>query len=178
MTLVDPRDVRVDVTVDETDVARVAVGKSASVSFDAIQGRPFRGKVISIAPSGTLTQGVVTYPVSISLDTRDQVLPAGLTASATITIDEKDDVLVVPNRAVRRQGRDQVVEVLGEDGTRSTRPVKTGVQNDQLVEIADGVQEGERVLIAGTTTRAPAVGGSGPGGPGVGGGGRAFVGGR
>jgi len=170
MTLIDPREVRVDVTVDETDVAKIAVGKTANITFDALPGRTFRGKVISIAPNGTLTQGVVNYPVSISIDTRNQVLPGGMTASATITIDEKNDVLVVPNRAVRRSGRDQVVDVVGADGKPLPRTVKTGVQNDQFVEISEGLSEGEQIIIASTTTRVPNVGGpggpSGPGGPG------------
>ncbi len=168
MTLVDPREVRVDVTVDETDVARVAVGKPVTITFDALPNRPFRGKVLSIAPTGTLTQGVVTYPVSISIDARNQVLPAGMTASTTITVDEKDDVLLVPNRAVRRQGREQVVEVMGEDGKAVTRAVRTGVQNEQVTEITDGVQEGEQIVIAATSTRAPNVSGPGGGGPGPG----------
>ena len=174
LTLVDPSAVRVDVTVDETDVAKVAVGKPAAVTFDALPGRPFRGKVISVAPSGTLSQGVVTYPVSIDIDTRKQSLPGGLTASATITIDEKNDVLVVPLRAVHRQGRDQVVDLVGEDGKSTARLVKTGVQNEQLVEITDGLNEGEQILVQGTTTRAPTSGGPGPGGPG---GQRVFIGG-
>jgi multidrug resistance efflux pump len=171
ITLVDPREVRVDVTVDETDVAKIAVGKSATVTFDALANRIFRGTVVAISPSGALSQGVVTYPVSISIDTRNQVVvPAGLTASATITIDEKNDTLLVPNRAIRRQGREQVVDVMGVDGKPATRTVRTGVQNDQFTEIVEGVQEGEQVVIPSTTTRAPMVGGPGggvpkPGGP-------------
>jgi HlyD family secretion protein len=174
ITLVDPNAVRVDVTVDETDVAKLSVGKSASMTFDALPGRPFRGTVSSVSPSGTLSQGVVTYPVSLSIDTRNQVLPSGLTASATIVIDEKNDVVVVPLRAVRRQGRDQMVEVVGEDGKSVSRPVKTGVQNDQFVEITDGLQEGDQIMVQGTVTRAPNAGG---GVPGAGGGTRVFVGG-
>jgi HlyD family secretion protein len=165
MTIIDPTQVRVDVTVDETDVAKIAVGKNANITFDALPNRPFRGKVISISPTGTLTQGVVSYPVSLSIDARNQVLPAGMTASTTITIDEKNDVLVVPNRAVRRQGREQVVEVIGADGKPATRPVRTGVQNDALVEVTDGLAEGDHVLIQGTTTRQPNVGPGGGGGP-------------
>ncbi len=165
MTLVDPSQVRIDVTVDETDVAKIAVGKNATITFDALPNRPFRGKVISISPTGTLSQGVVSYPVAISIDARNQALPAGMTASTTITIDEKDDVLVVPNRAVRRQGRDQIVEVVGADGKPATRTVRTGVQNDTMVEVTDGLNEGDQVLIQGTTTRAPNVGGP-AGGPG------------
>jgi RND family efflux transporter MFP subunit len=165
ITLVDPNAVRVDVTIDETDVAKVAVGKPAMITFDAVPGRALRGKVISVAPSGTLSQGVVTYPVSISVDSRNQVLPGGLTASATITIDEKNDVLIVPLRAVHRQGRDQVVDLAGADGKPAPRVVKTGVQNDQFVEITDGLQEGDQLMIQSTTTRAPTGGGPGvPGG--------------
>jgi HlyD family secretion protein len=175
LTLVDPSAVRVDVTVDETDVAKLAVGKPATMTFDALPGRPFRGSVISVSPSGTLSQGVVTYPVSISIDTRNQVLPAGLTASANIVIDEKNDVVVVPLRAVRRQGREQVVEVVGEDGKSTNRAVRTGVQNDQFVEITDGLQEGEQILVQGTVTRAPSTGGPGPGGIPTGGGGARVV---
>jgi HlyD family secretion protein len=165
MTLVDPSQVRIDVSVDETDVAKVAVGKSASLTFDALPGRPYRGSVIAVSPTGTLSQGVVSYPVSLSIDARNQVLPSGLTTSATITIDEKSDVLVVPLRAVRRQGREQTVDVMGEDGKPVTRPIKTGVQSDQLIEITDGLQEGDQVVVQSTTTRAPSGGGPGLPGP-------------
>jgi HlyD family secretion protein len=166
ISLVDPREVRVDVTIDETDVAKITVGKSARITFDALPGRNFNGKVTSIAPSGTVTQGVVSYPMSISIDNRNQILPAGLTASATVVIDEKTDVLVAPVRAVRRQGRDQVVDIPAPDGAKpAQRVVKTGVQNDQFVEITDGLQEGEQIVISGTTTRTPNNGRGLPGGP-------------
>jgi HlyD family secretion protein len=174
ITLIDPSAVRVDVTVDETDVAKVAVGKSATLTFDALPGRPFRGSVISVSPNGTLSQGVVTYPVSLNIDARGQVLPGGLTASANIIIDEKNDTLVVPLRAVRRQGRDQVVELVGEDGKTITTPVTTGVQNDQVVEVTNGLQEGQQIMVQGTTTRVPNAGGGRLPGPG---GGAVFVGG-
>lgn len=164
ITLVDPSAVRIDVTVDEADVAKLAVGKPATITFDALPGRPFRGNVISVAPTGTLSQGVVTYPVSINIDSRNQVLPGGMTASATIIIDEKTNVVAVPLRAVRRAGREQVVDVIGADGKPAPRTVRTGVQNDQLVEITDGLQEGEQIAVQGTTVRS---GGPGiPGGPG------------
>jgi len=73
--------------------------------------------------------------------------------------------LIVPLRAVRRQGRDQVVEVAGDDGKTAPRVVKTGVQNDQFTEITDGLQDGDQIMITGTTTRVPTGGGPGvPGG--------------
>jgi multidrug efflux pump subunit AcrA (membrane-fusion protein) len=71
-------------------------------------------------------------------------------------------VLTVPLRAIRRQGRAQVVEVVGEDGKTTPRPVRVGVQNDQVAEIIDGLADGDQILVPTTTTRALNV----PGGPG------------
>jgi multidrug efflux pump subunit AcrA (membrane-fusion protein) len=87
-----------------------------------------------------------------------------LTAAATIVVTRKDDVLNVPLRAVRRQGREEVVDVVAEDGTSISRPVRLGVQNDQAVEIVEGLTEGEQIRVPTTTTRAPNVT-AGPGGP-------------
>lgn len=167
IVLIDPREVRVDVTVDESDVARIQPGKPVQITFDALPGQNFRGEVLSVSPNSTLTQGVVTYPVTIGLmGRRDQVIPAGLTASTQITIDQVENALLVPSRAVRRVGRQSVVDVVQEDGTTAQRQVRTGVSGEQMVEIVEGLQEGDRVLIPTTTTRAPSTGpGLGAGGP-------------
>jgi hypothetical protein len=95
--------------------------------------------------------------------------PAGLTAAVTIVVARQDDVLNVPLRALHRQGRAETVDVVGEDGKTAARPVRIGVQNDQSVEIVEGLSEGEQILVPTTTTRAPNVNGPGgprPGGPG------------
>jgi HlyD family secretion protein len=212
ITLVDPNEVRVDVTVDESDLAKLHLGQRASINFDALPNQLFVGTVIAISPSSTVTQGVVTYPVSLSIEParfgpngnvagtplaptggqgqrqfqgqgqgqgqgqqqrqqqrqqqQEQASrpPAGLTAAVTIVVARQDDVLNVPLRAVHRQGREQTVDVVGEDGKTISRPVRVGVQNDQSVEIVDGLAEGEQILVPTTTTRAPNVG-PGPGGP-------------
>jgi HlyD family secretion protein len=168
VALIDPADVRINATVDEVDVAKLAPGKPAEISFDALPERRFRGTVVAVAPSGVLQSGVVTYPITVSLNARDATLPSGLTAALTIFVNQKDGVLVVPLRAIRRQGRDQVVDVLTADGKTEPRPIQVGLATDQLAEIVDGLQEGEQVLVAGTTTapvRPGSLPGANPGGP-------------
>lgn len=165
ITLVDTRRTRVDVSVDESDIAKIAPGKTAQISFDALPDRRFTGEVIGIAPSATVTQGVATYTVQVSIDSADQAVPVGLTANVNVVTARKDDTLFVPNRAVRRNGRNQVVDVLV-DGRAQPRNVTTGLANDTVTEITQGVQEGETVLIPATTTQQPRVGGFG--GPPVG----------
>ncbi|MBI4505767.1 MAG: HlyD family efflux transporter periplasmic adaptor subunit [Chloroflexi bacterium] len=188
--LVDPREVRMDVSVYEIDVAKVQPGTLATVTFDAFRDRTYPATVTAIAPSGVANQGVVTFQVSLSVDparfsssnttdastgaaapgtsggpnaavgAQPQVLPVGLTASVVIAIAQKEGVLAVSRRAIKTEGADKTVEVLLPDGTTETRVIKTGLVGDQLTEITDGLAEGEQVVVPTTTTRAPSVGGA------------------
>ena len=166
ITLVDTKQTRVDVSVDESDIAKLAPGKTAQISFDALPDRRFTGTVIGIAPSATVTQGVATYTVQVSIDAGNQTVPVGLTANVNVVTAQKDDTLYVPNRAIRRNGRNQVVEVQTQPGKTEQRIVSTGLANDTITEITDGLDEGETVIIPATTTQVPRVGGFGGGPPG------------
>ena len=164
LTLIDPKATRVDISVDETDIARLAPGKPATITFDALADKRYTGKVIGIAPNATVQQGVATYTVSVSIDNPDQPLPAGLTANVAVVVAQKENVVLVPNRAIKRQGRNQVVDVLVGDKPE-TRQIKTGLGNEQVTEVVEGVAEGDMVVIPTTTTQTPRVGPFGGGGP-------------
>jgi HlyD family secretion protein len=170
VTLVDPSALRVDVTVDESDIARVQRDQRAEITFDALEGGRFDGKVLGVAPTATVTQGVATYTVQVSIDNPSRPIPIGLTANVAIVTTEKSGVLLIPNRALKRQGREQVVDVLV-DGKTETRPVQAGLSNDQVTEVTRGVAEGDTVLIPSTTAAQP----RGFGGPGGGFGGPAIA---
>ena len=164
ITIVDPSQIRIDVQVDESDIPLVDVGQHASVTFDALGARPFDGLITAISPSGSTTQGVVGYQVGIELRNVRGVRP-GMTATAQIVTDEHDDVLLVPNRAVSRQGNSRVVQLATPNGPQS-RVVEVGLSNDQSTEITSGLVEGDTVLLPATAAR-PSVPGAGtaPGGP-------------
>ena len=137
--------------MDEIDVAKLAVGQRAEITFDALRDSVFQGQVAAISPSGTAQQGVVTYPVSIDMEVpADVTIPAGLTANAKVLIRQKPDVLAVPSRAVRRQDEDQVVDVVVDGGTE-TRIIHVGLTNEQLSEVLDGLSEGEAVVVPTTS---------------------------
>jgi hypothetical protein len=155
-------------------VAKVKAGMPAQVTFEALPDQRLQGRVVGVGLAGTATQGVVTYPISISVQTSEP-LPSGLTATASIVTSQRDDVLEVPNRAVRTQGRNRIVEVItGEtkngQPVRETRQVQIGISNEQVSEVLAGLNEGDRVVIPTTTTaaaRVPSLGGGfgGAGGP-------------
>jgi hypothetical protein len=140
------------------------------LTFDALPNRRFQGQVAAIAPSGTTTQGVVGYLVSVNLSNAQGVLP-GMTAAAQITTAERSDVLMVPNRALSRatgqaaQGQGQAarnLQVLTDRGVE-TRTVRIGMANDQNTEIVSGLDEGDQVVLPTTTARASVPGASSAG---------------
>ena len=152
----------VDVEVSEVDINNVSVGQPASLSFDAILDRDYRGEVVEVATSGNNVSGVVNFTVTVELTDADNLVKPGMTAAVNITVDETQDVLLVPNRAVRVSDGARVVYLLVNE-----QPVKTeltlGPSSDTMSAIAGGeVNEGDIVIL-----NPPAEFGPG-GGPGAG----------
>lgn len=149
--LVDTKTIRMTGIIDEIDITRVAVGQDAILTVDALPGQKLNGSVRFVSPFGTLEAGVVNFPVEIYLDKSENVdlLRGGLTATADIITGKRDNVLMVPNRAIKGLAGDFWVDVVTDASTATTekRPVKTGLQNKKSTEIISGLKEGEQVLI-------------------------------
>jgi len=89
------------VDVDEADIGRVRVGQSAAFRVDAYPDRTFASRVTEIRSTPKTSNGVVTYQTVLSVDNAERLLRPGMTATATITVDEVADALLVPNAALR-----------------------------------------------------------------------------
>lgn len=170
VTLVDSKVLRVDLIVDETDVGKIALGQGVAVTFEALAGQRFPGTVKVVAPTATVQSGVVNYAVQVQLAPGTTMVRPGMTATASITTASREDVIVVPNRAIRTVQRNKTVDVQTASGATETRQVQVGLANDSQTEILSGLSVGERVVLPTTTIRSISAGpGGGPGGP-VGGG--------
>lgn len=101
----DLSEMQVDTSLDEADIGRIAVGQDASFTVDAYPGRTFTGKVDEIRKAPLIQQNVVTYTVVVSADNFDLALLPGMTASVQIVVEERPEVLNVPNAALRFQPR-------------------------------------------------------------------------
>lgn len=169
------------VALNEVDVSKVKVDQKATLTFDAIDGLTIAGKVSDIDTVGTVSQGVVTYTVTITFDTQDDRVKSGMSVSSAIITNMKQDVLMVPNSAVKVQGNAHYVELFdtplfstatSTSGTNAGVPsaipprqqlVEVGLSNDTMTEVASGLKEGEQVVsrtITGTgakTTQAPSI---------------------
>jgi HlyD family secretion protein len=97
----DLRAMQVHANVDEADIGRVVSGQEVSFAVDSFPGRSFQGRVVDIRKMPQSTQNVVAYTVVISADNDDLLLLPGMTANARILVQERDDVLRVPNAAIR-----------------------------------------------------------------------------
>ena len=137
---------RVRINVDENDIGMLEVGQPADLTFAALDDREYKGKVAWIAVQGVVDQGLVTFPVDISLDEPDEHLRAGLTADVEILVAEARNVIVVPKAAVQTTPRGGVVFVAAADGSASRRVVQTGLSNRLRVEVVSGLEAGELVM--------------------------------
>jgi len=133
-----------EISLNEVDISKVKVGQKATLTFDAISELSITGEVADVDAIGTVTQGVVNYSVKIAFDTQDERIKSGMSVSAAVITDTKQDVLLVPNAAVKSNG-EQYVEVL-ENNISRNQTVEVGLSNDTMTEIKSGLKEGDKVV--------------------------------
>lgn len=157
--LISLQTLRVDASVDETDMVKLAVGQTVSVTLDSISGLALPAVVTAVAPNATNQSGVVTYQVQMTLTKLDPRLRAGLTATASVIVQQRENVLMVPNRAIRINRNIRSVQLANNGGTVE-KQVTVGMSNDSFTEITAGLAEGDRVVIVTTATNQPLSGGT------------------
>ncbi len=146
--LIDLTSMELSAEVDEIDIAEVKPGQKAIIEVDALPAIQLEGEVISISPLAKEESGLVLYEVTIALATPvDSRLRVGMSATADIVLDEQNNVLLVPNRAIKQdsQGNPMVKVMVNEQ--IEERPVVTGISDGFETEIVVGLDEGEVVVI-------------------------------
>jgi len=146
VTVVDLGRLEVHAFVDETDIGKVQVGQQTVFTVDAFPAREFTGKVVAIYPKALVQLNVVTYDVVVAIENPDGVLRPDMTTNVTVVVAQRDQVLAIPNQAVRREDGDRVAYVL-EAGRPLRRVIKTGWRDKTHTEILGGLREGDRVIV-------------------------------
>ena len=176
---------QIDTNVDESDIARAAKGQTVIFTVDAWPAKTFKGVVSQVRNAPIITQNVVTYDVVILVDNRELMLKPGMTANVTILVKKFENVLKIPNAAMRYRPADkskepgggtqgkkkeplgQRVYVIGKDGKLQPVSIKTGASDGTYTELTEGtLKEGDSLV----TGEAPKGGASRSGGspPGMG----------
>jgi HlyD family secretion protein len=148
MSLIDRSTLHVDLTLNENDVAQVALGQHVDLTIDAIDDWKAQGTIDYIAPAAKEVNGVVTYGVRVALPDSDQRVKVGMTANLVIRTAAKDAVLLVPNSALLPKGAGRAVQVPNADGTTREVDVQIGLSDGTNTEIVSGLSEGDRVVSA------------------------------
>jgi HlyD family secretion protein len=134
-------------TVDEIDVGRLREGMPVSISVGALPGAAVPGELSRISLKARVDGSATVFPVEITLAAMEEIrLRAGFSANAEIIMDERVDVLLLPERVVTFEGDSAWVEVPGPGGARERRAVRTGLSDAIRVEVVSGLAEGEVVL--------------------------------
>lgn len=146
--LVDMSQLYVLTGISEIDINQVKIGQLVTITFDAVRGRNYLGKVNEIGEAGTVTQGFTTFPVKITLVDPDEQIHPEMTAAVSIITQQVEDVLLIPNRATRLiNGNGRIVYVL-RNGQPVMVPVELGISDEINSQLISGdIQEGDRLFL-------------------------------
>ena len=150
MTLGDVSEVYVKGKVDEADISKVYLGQRARIVVESLKDKKFEGKVTKISPMGVEKDNVTTFEVKVSIQNPTGELKANMTANAKIIMDEKHDVLQIPEAAViYDKDRHTFVETPapGTKTGKQKQAVTLGISNGVKTELVSGLKEGKQVVL-------------------------------
>lgn len=145
-------------TFNEVDIAKIKEGQKADLTFDALEDIKLTGTVSDVDSTGTTSAGVVYYTVQIAFDSENESIKPGMSVTADIILENKENVLVVPNSAIKTFGENNYVEILeniddnimivdaNEKNTPVRKNIKIGVSDDSNTEIISGLSENDSII--------------------------------
>jgi len=151
LTLGDMNEVFFEGRVDETDIGKVFEGQKAQVRVDAFRDDPLPGAVIRIAPLGEKEDNVIGFEVRVAINDPRRILRAQMSANAEIIVEEKREILIIPENAIiydkDRNTFAELFDAEAEGQKRRTR-IEIGISNGTRTQVTSGLEEGDRVVKA------------------------------
>jgi len=155
ITIIDPTKLEMWIYVDETDIGRTKPGMKITYWVDTFRDKRFNGKIDMVYPQPEIKDNIVYYLAIVKIDPKDTVfLRPEMTTHVRIIVEEKTDVLVIPNNAVRFEEGKTVVYLKGKDKTEA-KQVTLGIRDDKFTEIVKGLNEGETIVIPTVVKKPP-----------------------
>ncbi len=144
----------ISINLNEVDVDKIQPEQTVNLVFDAKRGKTYKGHVVSVALVGENNAGVITYNTRIAIDDEDNNIKPGMTVTASISTQKHENVLTVPNNAIKPYKNAKAVLVPGAGGDKVNGkilpfhyiPVRTGIKGVSRTEVISGVTDGEKVV--------------------------------
>lgn len=133
--------------VDETDIAQIKVGQSAVITLDAYPNNPVPGKVVHVAYDATVTNNVTTYVCDVLPDQVPEFMRSGMTSNVSIVVSKKENVLTLPLTAIIMDQEGSRIRLKQNEEKSSIIPVETGSDDGKRIEITNGLNDGDIVLV-------------------------------
>ena len=146
ISLVDTTDIEMRGFIDEIDIAIVKLSQETNIILDALPDEEVQGSVAFISPVGTILAGVVSYDTTITLENPVAELRDGMSATAEVIIERRDDVLLIPNRAIQGTLEKPMILVLVDEQIEE-REITLGLTDGINTEVLSGLEEGEEVVL-------------------------------
>jgi HlyD family secretion protein len=127
----------------------VFIDQDATLTFDAVLGRTdhYHGKVVKVSQAGDTVQGVVSFTVTVELTDADEYVKPGMTAAVNIVIEEVNDVILLPNRAVRLVNNERVVYLLVDGMPKSINVTLGSTDGINSVLVTGDIKEGDPIIL-------------------------------
>lgn len=137
------------VPFSETDIAKISPGQSATIEVNSVRGRTYSGTVARVDEIGTTISGVVRYRVYISLSNADDKLRPGMGADIDIITKKEDNVLSVPNSAIKPYQNGKAVRVYNQKSKKIEYvPVEIGIKGKENTQIIKGLSDGQEIVLS------------------------------
>jgi len=140
------------INVPERELAKLSVGQVAELSFDAVPGRMFTGKIDLISPYVDPT--TATFGVRVRVTDTGNLLRPGMFARVAIVYERKADALQIPRTALLDDDGPPKVFIV-QDGKAAERPVQLGLSNGAWIEVTSGLKDGDQVVVVGQAAVKP-----------------------
>lgn len=137
----------IEANISENEIAKIALGDPVAMTLDALGStEKFTGKIVAIDPAETVVSGVIYYKTTSVFDADDSRIKSGMTVNMDIQTDKKTGVLTLPYYVVQSRNEEKYVQILV-NGQAVERIVKTGLEGETMIEITEGLREGEKVIV-------------------------------
>jgi len=146
VSMMGSEEFQIEVDIPETDIGKLNILNPAEVILDAFPDEVYSGKVVKIDPAESIIQGVVYYKVTMELDASNEKIKPGMTANVDIVTKVRENVLIIPQRAVLTKNGNKMVRLLEGEGYKEVI-IEVGIRDaGGSIEVVSGLDEGDEII--------------------------------
>ena len=147
ISMINQGQFQIEANISETDIAKINIENSVSLTLDALGSKEkFNGKIVKIDPAETIVSGVIYYKITSVFENEDSRIKSGMTVNMDIETARRENVLILPYYLIKEKDNRKYV-LVKENNKITEKEIKTGLEGEVMVEIIDGLKEGDMAAV-------------------------------